>query len=73
MVEVVLQPSARMLRNIQSVEYTTTDEDRPPGKVILADYPRIGDDVYDPDSGRSWTVTSVNWPINGGIPLLFVE
>lgn len=73
MIEVKLQPSARLSRNIEDPLFNVTEEHRPPEKVFLADYPKQGDDIFEEVSGRSWVVVRVNWGINQELPIIEVE
>lgn len=72
-VEVRLAPSARMTHHAHSEEWQTTVEDFPPSSAKLYAVPRVGETIWDDESGRSWQVHSVSYPLGGGNPLVEVE
>jgi hypothetical protein len=73
MVKIVLEASARLRASARDPKYTAKDSDLPSGIVEVADYPRIGEFLFWPETGRQYTIHQVAWGIGNDCPLVVLD
>lgn len=73
MKRVQLDSSARLRATSRDPNYITKDEDLPRGIVELGDYPRIGDDISWPETGRTHRVVTVAWMVGEEVSIVVLD